>query len=318
MRRATLAGALLAALAHSSCDGAGPSSSRALHELERMAFVPTGRVRLQGYRGSFAEWTIREPLLFDLFETTREDQEHYLGVTRHEEVFTVAEARWGPDRSTWPAYLSFHEAQELAALRSMRLPTGREWIYVAIGSATLDYPWGDVPQQSIANTLELGLGEPTPVGTFENGRSPFGCYDMLGNVWEWVSDAVPSSGPKIAASTPGGVVSALGGSYLDRRRPIYESPRLGDDIEPQFFGQTLDAQTIRPSIGVRLCADAREYLWRTAPTWGDGAEARRLLTAVGRRWARVSREAPALLDELAARPGAPPGLGWLRDGARTP
>nr|NIQ00920.1 formylglycine-generating enzyme family protein [Nitrospinaceae bacterium]NIR54974.1 formylglycine-generating enzyme family protein [Nitrospinaceae bacterium]NIS85387.1 formylglycine-generating enzyme family protein [Nitrospinaceae bacterium]NIT82214.1 formylglycine-generating enzyme family protein [Nitrospinaceae bacterium]NIU44458.1 formylglycine-generating enzyme family protein [Nitrospinaceae bacterium] len=32
------------------------------------------------------------------------------------------------------------------------------------------------------------IGKPTPVGTYEQGRSDYGIYDLAGNVSEWVSD----------------------------------------------------------------------------------------------------------------------------------
>jgi formylglycine-generating enzyme required for sulfatase activity len=35
------------------------------------------------------------------------------------------------------------------------------------------------------NSAELGLEDTTPVGIFTGGASPYGCLDMVGNVWEW-------------------------------------------------------------------------------------------------------------------------------------
>jgi len=82
-------------------------------------------------------------------------------------------------------------AQALAKAYFGRLPTVGEWKQAVTGHGGYRFPWGDRFGLLRANTLELGLGRPTPVGTFESGRDPAredSCYDLLGNVGEWTQD----------------------------------------------------------------------------------------------------------------------------------
>ena len=230
---------LLCAL--SACDvsgvsgtSAGAAGSRSLQELERLAFVPAGSSRLEGYVGPYAECGVAVALVVDRFEFTRGDWLHYdaAGARSSAAAFTEALGPRGSElfalgdaERDLPAYLSFDEAQSLAQARGMRLPTPREWVYVAVGGRSLFYPYGGrQPQKSWANTLELGLSAPTPVGTFESGRSrSFDCYDLLGNVWEWVDGAVLGYGdfPGLGAwdeLEDDRLVSAMGGGFDSRSR----------------------------------------------------------------------------------------------------
>jgi formylglycine-generating enzyme required for sulfatase activity len=72
-----------------------------------------------------------------------------------------------------------------------RLPREAEWEKAAKGTSDRRFPWGNVePTAKYLNYNQRWIGEKTlmPVGSYEAGKSPFGVYDMAGNVWEWVND----------------------------------------------------------------------------------------------------------------------------------
>lgn len=297
-RRALVAGLFVGVVAClGSCDGGGDEAEQALRELERLTFVPAGRVPA-------ANANVFEDLLVDQFEVTRASWRTFLaesGLGASEE-WRAKLAQWPLETGDWPASsMTCDEAQRFASTRGMRLPTSIEWLAIAAGPQGRLYPWGDTRFDSVANTLELGLLRPLPVGAFESGRTPSGAYDVVGNVWEWCSDALN------ALSDESGKRCAFGGSYLYFTRPIYSH------AGSEYYSLSLDPSFRADDIGLRTVVSAREYLWREAVRWGDGPATRARLQRVGERFGPA---AVKLLDELASRPGAPRAFASLIEGAR--
>ena len=82
-------------------------------------------------------------------------------------------------------YVSWHGAEAYTRWVDKRLPSEQEWEKAARGTDGRIYPWGNMFDKNLCNTKEAGPGYTTPVDHYPAGKSPFGCRDMAGNVWEW-------------------------------------------------------------------------------------------------------------------------------------
>jgi formylglycine-generating enzyme required for sulfatase activity len=105
-------------------------------------------------------------------------------------------------------YVSLDDARAYAAWAHKRLPTEPEWQHAAQGPDGYRYPWGDDWNPAHCNTGQTGAT--TPVTAYPAGRSPYGLYDLCGNVWEWTESERSDGRTRFAILKGGSYYRAYG------------------------------------------------------------------------------------------------------------
>ncbi len=226
---------------------------------------------------------------------------------------------------TWYGAVSFCE------WRDARLPSEAEWEMAAswdgeTGTKYL-YPWGDEYDGSTANSCDVNCDVPhamsefddgsatlAAVGSYENGRSPAGAYDMAGNVWEWTYDwydpdyygQSPESNPSGPENGEDKVVH--GGSWFDTGN--FAASAIRFPAPPTEFGDSIGFRCVVDALPEEILAQVPEIATESAeatvePTAEPIAEPTATPTAAPTTQPTAEPTAPPTATPTAAPTAAP-------------
>jgi len=187
-----------------------------------MVKVPAGEFIM----GSNERWDDEAPehisstgaFYIDLNEVTNADYIKFVRSTPKTPPFHWPEGTIPKGKENHPVvYVSWFDAKEYCSWAGKRLPTEQEWEKAARGEDGLIYPWGNEWSLDKSNNPYKHSTGTEPVASYPEGRSPYGLYDISGNVWEWVdSYYLPHPGNPVTRAEYGEDKRVLkGGSWFD-------------------------------------------------------------------------------------------------------
>jgi formylglycine-generating enzyme required for sulfatase activity len=172
-------------------------TSRIGEKPNEMVLVPAGEFTMGSndrlpdegpeHKVTLAEFSI------DKYEVTNLQYKQFIDATNRKSPQHFRNRTFPEGKPDHPVtYVTWFDANDYCEWAGKRLPTEQEWEKTARGTDARTYPWGNDFDIAKANTPQRWTvlekdGDTMPVGSFAEGVSPYGAYDMSGNVWEWTA-----------------------------------------------------------------------------------------------------------------------------------
>lgn len=231
------------------------AATATLNPMDGMAKIPAGKFRM----GSDSDLDPPDPqrarpehsvylddYWIDLYEVTNALYLEFVQATKHAPPANWENGDYPAQRANQPVTtVNWYDARDYCRYKEKRLPSEAEWEKAARGKNGMLYPWGNTFEDGKAHIGSDDIYDTKPVGSYPDGASPYGVFDMAGNVWEWVNDWYqadyytlkildnPAGPPQLqfkvmrGGAYPDAINLALTYNRLGTFEPGYSSPQVG-------------------------------------------------------------------------------------------
>ncbi len=145
-----------------------------------------------------AETLYLENYYIDRYPVTNYQYRKFIETTGHRKPMLLNHPTWGNPMQP-VVFVGWNDARAYAGWAGKALPTEAQWEKAGRGTDRRWWAWGHEFLPDRCNSREYGLEHTSEIGNFDRGISPYGCYDMCGNVWEmcegqWLKESLPMRG----------------------------------------------------------------------------------------------------------------------------